>query len=1175
MKSMASTSLVPAHVFGYSSGVKDSFWHIDDSVVLFAAGIHLVLYRTDTHSQSFLGGLPACGFSCVALSPCRKLLAVAEKSDGGSGSIHLVDLETGKKKKVLTAPSGAPTNVLCMSFSSSGLLLAQSGAPEYVLSVWDCSKAKVVGSVKLAVSGSAPSSAVSKCSFNPFDPNVFCVTGHALFKGYRIVDGHLKSMPNLLSKVEAEDFTCHLWLEEERLVLGTSNGKMVLFQSGEPVPGVQLGVNDGFAVTCMQLYSEGFIAGSVQNRLRIFKKVDGPEMYVIAKDIVLPLEDVSGYFRDIPMENSELDDEKESARGSVSVCSISVSPTEKNIYVGSSSNKIYSVLFPGSDLGKADELNGCTFFSTFHASAITGMDLCIRKPIVATCGLDKTIRIWNYAERKLELLKVFSEETYSLSLHPSSLHILVGFADKLRLMNILMDDFRVLKELSIKACKECQFSNGGQHFAAMNGNTIQVFQTYSCECIATLRGHNGKIKSLYWAHDDQQLLSAGLDGAVYQWNIKELKREGEYVKKGCAYSSVVCNHGGDAMFAVGSDDVIREVEFPVSIVSKEIESDRRISQVVLSASQKMFFSATADANRASVIRAYKLPLTGEFLEFGCLSSPVTRLRISYDDEHLFACGEDGVLVVFDIKDSDRNVKGLKRLRNLSGECAYSEEILVTKSDLEEKTAMMVEFKNKVDELTLHNEYQLRLKDMNYNEKIKEVTEKYTQELEHNKNQFELLREEKNDLEMEYDEQIKQTRDKHQHKLQEYEATYQSKIMAEVERYQKVSKEKALEEEQRARQQEELVASHKKYADEICAEYEQQLQEEHQEKEQLEEDKQLTQREFLETRRQLEGDVDQEIEGLKFKYEDKLKKERDATLRFKGENGIMKKRFSTLQKDIEGQKEELKSMLEKEQELEGKIKSLEQDIQNLKAEIKERDETIGNKEKKIYDLKKRNQELEKFKFVLDYKIKELKRQIEPRENEIAEMKGQIKSMDRELEQFHRSNTALDKMIGELRTKLDGMQRTIMLNRQKLVDLETKAERFRAQLEDCAQHVQSSELLQESFQLLHANNVPNTLKTKKLDADIELEYKRQKEFLERTIDTLKLRLDKDVQAHKEENMAIVQANMELIKQINHFRQKIRNIKLHGRKLHTAKGKHEGDKDAQPPRINPKGNQQQDKS
>lgn len=56
--------------------------------------------------------------------------------------------------------------------------------------------------------------------------------------------------------------------------------------------------------------------------------------------------------------------------------------------------------------------------------------------------------------------------------------------------------------------------------------------------------------------------------------------------------------------------------------------------------------------------------------------------------------------------------------------------------------------------------------------------------------------------------------------------------------------------------------------------------------------------------------------------------------------------------------------------------LEKDIAGLKREIRERDDTIGDKERRIYELKKKNQELEKFKFVLEYKIKELKKQVSP-------------------------------------------------------------------------------------------------------------------------------------------------------------------------------------------------------
>ena len=33
---------------------------------------------------------------------------------------------------------------------------------------------------------------------------------------------------------------------------------------------------------------------------------------------------------------------------------------------------------------------------SFHRGIITGMDVCIRKPLIATCGLDRSVRIWNY-----------------------------------------------------------------------------------------------------------------------------------------------------------------------------------------------------------------------------------------------------------------------------------------------------------------------------------------------------------------------------------------------------------------------------------------------------------------------------------------------------------------------------------------------------------------------------------------------------------------------------------------------------------------------------------------------------------------------------------------------------------------------------------------------------------
>lgn len=54
----------------------------------------------------------------------------------------------------------------------------------------------------------------------------------------------------------------------------------------------------------------------------------------------------------------------------------------------------------------------------------------------------------------LELYKEFQEEAYSIALHPTGLFILVGFSDKLRLMNLLIDDIRTFKEFTVRGCRD-------------------------------------------------------------------------------------------------------------------------------------------------------------------------------------------------------------------------------------------------------------------------------------------------------------------------------------------------------------------------------------------------------------------------------------------------------------------------------------------------------------------------------------------------------------------------------------------------------------------------------------------------------------------------------------------------------------------------------------------------
>jgi cilia- and flagella-associated protein 57 len=119
---------------------------------------------------------------------------------------------------------------------------------------------------------------------------------------------------------------------------------------------------------------------------------------------------------------------------------------------------------------------------------------------------------------------------------------------------------QVYREFSVKQCRTVSFSNGGQHFAAVNGTLLQIYSTYTCENIGTLRGHSGKISTLFWSKDDTRIISAGKDGAVYEWRMNDFKREKEHVVKGCQYTSVIQTADHFTMLATGSDCMIKELE---------------------------------------------------------------------------------------------------------------------------------------------------------------------------------------------------------------------------------------------------------------------------------------------------------------------------------------------------------------------------------------------------------------------------------------------------------------------------------------------------------------------------------------------------------------------------------------------------------------------------------------
>merc|ERR1712167_35912 len=408
--------------------------------------------------------------------------------------------------------------------------------------------------------------------------------------------------------------------------------------------------------------------------------------------------------------------------------------------------------------------------------------------------------------------------------------------------------------------------------------------------------------------------------------------------------------------------------------------------------------------------------------------------------------------------------------------------------------------------------------------------------------YQLLGEEKEEVADECEQRIGRMEDTHRHALQELENAYQQKIMLEVERYGQLEKELETSRKRWDERRSTLQENHMAYVSELQQDFERKLTEDKNRRANLEAQRETLRKEHLEARSQLDDDIDVEIQNLRGKYDAKLADEREASLRYKGENGIMKKKFTVINQQLEEHAEEIKSRVETAEDLKATMRALEKEIAEEKEVIKARDDQIGVREKKIYELKKKNQELEKFKFVLDYKIKELKRQIEPREAEISTMKGKVKDMDGELEKYHASNAQLDQMIGSLRTKIDSSQKSILRGRRVIGDQQSLIRRFKAELHCCADDIQDPEKLKKGISELYAKHAQyvETDSGEGVDKGVKEEFARLEDNLKRMLADLQENYRRDADERAAENMRQMTNNMALIREITRQRESNRRLR-----------------------------------
>ncbi|KAJ3346258.1 Cilia- and flagella-associated protein 57 [Entophlyctis luteolus] len=964
-----------------------------------------------------------------------------------------------------------------------------------------------------------------------------------MFRTFKFTEGNFKMVSQ---QKPDKNLLCHCWASEIRVVAGTEDSKFLVFDGGDLILEISYFLPNGAlkvpSILWLTSFPAGFMAATSTGLVVQFEKTDDAVMYKKNKEFVLEQD--------------------------VEVKCITMNPTDESAVCTTSNSQIYLISLDAESI-KGEEIKCERLSQPFHHGGISGMDACTRKPLIATCGVDKSIRIWNYMENSMEVIKHFEEEPLSIALHPSGLYVLVGFSDCLKLMNVLIDDIRPFWESNIRGCREVRSSV----FSILNPIqvSVHVHRTWSFEPLGYLKGHTGKVKSISWSSDDSTLTSCSLDGAVFEWSLCTMRRDAEYVSQPTVLFSSVC-HAPDAkcVYAASLDGSLKAIADASVIV--EVPGRVGYSAILTSRSGKYVFAATT----RGTVRVYKSLINNDpgtnnndcISEIACHSLGISRIRISFDDAFLFTAGEDGCLWIYRVHEKDATSRGAgaAAVGKREKEWTYSDEILVTKSDLRETHRTMQELRHRVESLKSDNDMQLKLKDIAYTEKLRDITDKYTSEIATLKQLTHVLATERRANEENHFAEIANTKKGNAEEIVDMTNAFDAKMRAEAEKHRELVDRMGELKQLWERQVDEMQELHNSRVSEMSEYYRKKIQERQDDILQLKSQLSQQQKEFHSHLEEIEQDADAEVLQIGFSFETKLKSEREALSAIKTDNVNMRAHFEKLTKEIEENKSALNKMFLEEKRLHGIIKGLEKDIVGVKREMQERDDTIQDKEKRIYDLKKKNQELEKFKFVLDYKIAELKKQVEPREKDIVLLSRQIKEMDEELHQYQKTHDLLDTQIQDLLLKLKATQQEVSDETCRVHDMKAAILRIQNDTRFLSKLLgNSADLKRNLVSVYHKFSEmaeePSTSAKKSISItedgsnkspealEEEVEEARQREHFERTAATLNHKLTKGEESRYQENLRIMHENVVLLTEINILRKDLKASKLRTQRLLAA--------------------------
>ncbi|XP_047674179.1 cilia- and flagella-associated protein 57-like isoform X2 [Tachysurus fulvidraco] len=731
----------PHHMFGLRREARNNLHFMDEQTIVFPSGNNCVLYNVHQQWTKFIPGEMSYqqekqAIKALAISPDRFFLAVSVCGAQSTVSVYDIQSDQCTKMQVLTGGDIEVKEFVCMAFSAdSKYLLCQAGGPGWNLFYWDWENNNVIAIVQTTKLGF-----VSQVSFNPVDNTQICVSGNYVFSIFKLENDFLKISAFTM---DCEYIKSHAWLSENSIVLGTKTGNLLLLEGGVLLsltsPSERQMVNCDTSsisalpgITVITTYSKGFACAGSLGEVCLYEKT-GEFDYKKAVEIRIPQDPCSS---------------EPSVSAQQEVKSMCLSPSEETLAISTRQGQIYHVNLTSVENSQSKLANFEYLFHSLHTGSITDLSVSSSKPLLATCSKDNSVHIWNYKTNSLELHQEFPEEPNCISLHPNGLSILVGFSDKVHLMNLLVDQFCPVQEFDIHDCSECAFNHDGSTFAAISDNLISIVNIRTGDKV-DLNGHLDTVELVKWSKDDRRLVLLGTDGAVREWNVLT----GE-----CTLNE---SRGGEILREMASKDTsYTAISVTQSALREMASNEMSYTAISMTQSGQAVFVGTATGTVR--VMQYQIEEVISWTEHRGHCGPITKMLVTPGDQYLVTASEDGSLLIWTITDQVGDQLSMVK------EACFTEEVPCSNAFLEIKDKSLLEVQSLIESLNEELECNPNLTNMDFKKKLEEVKENFL-------NITEKLNTEKEEQKISQDKALREMREKHVKELKFMENKHAEEI----------------------------------------------------------------------------------------------------------------------------------------------------------------------------------------------------------------------------------------------------------------------------------------------------------------------------------------------------------------------------------------------------------------